>query len=78
MEGCNIVDSNELLTAKDISVVVRGIGRNPAGYISKVEQITYGVRITLSEPAWALAAGQPIVFYRQIRVVGGGFLRCSY
>lgn len=76
--NCNIVDSNELLTAKDVSVVVRGIGRNPAGYISKVEQIPYGVRITLSEPAWALAAGQPIVFYRQNRVVGGGFLRCSY
>ena len=76
--NCNIVDFNELLTAGDVSVVVRGIGRNPAGYIRKAEQTSYGVRITLSEPAWALAAGQPIVFYRQNRVIGGGFLRCSY
>lgn len=78
IEQCNIVDYNELLSADDVSVVVRGIGRNPAGYICKAEQMSYGVRIELSEPAWALAAGQPIVFYRQNRVIGGGFLRCSY
>ena len=78
VEQCNIVDYNELLTADDVSVVVRGIGRNPAGFMRSAERTSYGVRITLSEPAWALAAGQPIVFYRQNRVIGGGFLRSSY
>lgn len=75
---CNIVDYNELLSANDVSVVVRGIGRNPAGYIQFAERTDLGVRITLSDPAWALAVGQPIVFYRQDRVIGGGFLRRSY
>ena len=78
IEKCNIIDYNELIYAGDVSVVVRGIGRNPAGYIQSAERTDFGVRITLAEPAWALAAGQPIVFYRQNRVVGGGFLRCSY
>ena len=78
IEQCNIVDYNELLAADDVSVVVRGIGRNPAGFICSAEQTSYGVRIMLGEPAWALAAGQPIVFYRQNRVIGGGFLRRSY
>lgn len=78
IERCNIVDYSELLAANDVSVVVRGIGRNPAGFMRSAERTPYGVRITLSEPAWALAAGQPIVFYRQNRVIGGGFLRCSY
>ena len=78
IEQCNIVDYSELLAVNDVSVVVRGLGRNPAGFMCSAEQTSYGVRITLSEPAWALAAGQPIVFYRQNRVIGGGFLRCSY
>lgn len=78
IEQCNIVDYNELLSADDISVVVRGIGRNPAGYIQSAERADFGVRITLAEPAWALAVGQPIVLYRQGRVIGGGFLRDSY
>lgn len=78
IEQCNIIDYNELMSADNVSVVVRGIGRNPAGFMRSAEQTPYGVRITLSEPAWALAVGQPIVFYRQNRVIGGGFLRCSY
>ena len=78
IEQCNVVDYNELLNADDVTVVVRGIGRNPAGFMRSAERTSYGVRVTLSEPAWALAAGQPIVFYRQNRVIGGGFLRRSY
>lgn len=78
IEQCNVVDYNELLNADDVTVVVRGIGRNPAGFMHSAERTSYGVRVTLSEPAWALATGQPIVFYRQNRVIGGGFLRRSY
>lgn len=78
VDGCNMVNDNELLTADDVSVVVRGIGRNPEGYIRRVQPISGGYLIELSHPAWATAPGQPVVFYRQNRVIGGGFLRRSY
>lgn len=74
---CNVVDINEFVTSDDISVMVRGIGHNPEGYIRKVESSEGGFRIELENPAWAPAVGQPVVFYRQNRVIGGGFLSGS-
>ena len=76
--GCNIVSKDEFLQSKDVSVVIRGIGRNPEGYIRCVEEITSGYRITLEHPAWAPAVGQPVVFYRGDRVIGGGILERYY
>lgn len=78
IDECNIVDDNELLSSDDISVVVRGVGRNPEGYARLVEPTDYGYRITLHHSAWAAAVGQPVVLYRQNRVIGGGFLRNSF
>ena len=75
---CNIVSEDELLSAQDISVVVRGFGRNPEGYAKRVEPIDGGYRVTLDDPAYAPAAGQPVVFYRGNRVVGGGILERYY
>ena len=75
---CNIVSKEEFLQSKDISVVVRGIGRNPEGYIARVEEIGDRYRITLEDPAWAPAVGQPVVFYRADRVIGGGILESYY
>lgn len=72
--GCNIVDEDELLSADDISVIVRGIGRNPSGFARSIERTKSGYKISLSDPAWAPAVGQPLVFYRQNRVIGGGIV----
>ncbi|MFI3280451.1 MAG: tRNA-specific 2-thiouridylase [Rikenellaceae bacterium] len=74
---CNIVDKNELLESTDISVMIRGIGRNPEGYVAKIEEYGKGYNITLEHPAWACAAGQPVVLYRGQRVIGGGYLEWS-
>lgn len=76
LTGCNIVDKEEFIGSCDVSVVVRGIGRNPEGFIRRVEPIEGGFRVELENPAWAPAAGQPVVFYRQNRVIGGGFVEC--
>lgn len=75
---CNIVDVEEFECAEDVSVVIRGIGRNPQGYMRRAERINDGYRITLDDAAWAPAVGQPVVFYRQNRVLGGGILECYY
>lgn len=75
---CNIVDCDELLTSDDIRVVVRGIGRNPEGFARKITSTTDGYHITLDDPAWAVALGQPVVFYRDNRVLGGGIIKACY
>ena len=70
---CNIVDEKELLTAKDITVKIRGIGRNPQLPVS-VEATHCGYIVKTQDPAWAPAIGQPLVFYRNNWVIGGGIV----
>ena len=70
---CNIVDEEELLTAKDITVKIRGIGRNPQLPVS-VEATPSGYIVNTQDPAWAPAIGQPLVFYRNNWVIGGGIV----
>lgn len=78
IDNCNIININELLSADDIEVVIRGIGRNPASYARSIELTDTGVRVSLGSPAWAPAAGQPAVFYRGSRVIGGGIVEKYY
>ena len=70
---CNIVDEEELLSAKDITVKIRGIGRNPQLPVS-VEATHGGYIVKTQDPAWAPAVGQPLVFYRNNWVIGGGIV----
>ena len=72
--GCNIVDKEEFIASTDVSIVIRGIGRNPEGFLRKVEPTERGYRLLLDDAAWAPAVGQPVVFYRQNRVIGGGII----
>ena len=76
--ACNIVNEDELLSSPDVRVMVRGFGRNPEGFAKLIEPIEGGYRIVLDDPAWAPAAGQPVVFYRGNRVLGGGILERYY
>ncbi len=77
IDNCNIVDEQELLTSSDITVLVRGLGRNPEGFAEEISPIDGGYHISLSSPAWACAPGQPVVLYRGERVIGGGYLKSS-
>ncbi|MBP3432590.1 MAG: tRNA-specific 2-thiouridylase [Alistipes sp.] len=70
---CNIVFESELLTANDITVKIRGIGRNPEKPV-KIERSNDGYIVTTDDPAWAPAVGQPLVFYRKNLVIGGGIV----
>ena len=78
VRDCNIVDEEEFMTSDDIVTIIRGIGRNPEGFIQRLEKIDGGYHIHLDNPAWAPAAGQPVVFYRGNRVIGGGILSHYY
>ena len=71
--NCNIVSIEELLTAHDVTVKIRGIGRNPQLPVS-VDRCDGGFVVTTDDPAWAPALGQPLVFYRDNLVIGGGIV----
>lgn len=73
IDSCNIVDRDELLTSDDITIKIRGIGRNPLLPVT-VEATSEGYTITTNDAAWAVAKGQPLVFYRNNLVIGGGIV----
>lgn len=61
--------------ADEVRIMVRGIGRNPAGGCRLFTEPAGRLRVTLlEERAWAAMPGQPVVFYLDDRVVGGGVL----
>lgn len=66
-----VTDFNELQTP-GIRVKVMGIGLNPQGEVRMVEREGERLKIFLSDPAWAVAPGQPVAFYRGDRLLGGG------
>lgn len=64
----------EEIHSQDIEVKVRGIGLNPEGFTQLSFQPNQKLYVQLSSPAWAVAPGQPAVFYRKDRVIGGGIV----
>ncbi|MFI3315563.1 MAG: tRNA 2-thiouridine(34) synthase MnmA [Rikenellaceae bacterium] len=71
----SFVAIDEAIYSRELTVKVRGIGDNPTGYctIEILSKTQIFVRL-LSDKAWALTAGQPVVFYIGDRVVGGGYI----
>jgi tRNA-specific 2-thiouridylase len=73
IKDCNIVDKEELLSANDITIKIRGIGRNPEQSV-KISEWEDGYRVECNDAAWAPAKGQPMVIYRGNLVIGGGIV----
>lgn len=73
IDHCTIVNTEELLNADDITVKIRGIGRNPEAYVRVSPHLT-GYKVFVDGGAWAPAKGQPAVFYRNNLVIGGGIV----
>lgn len=72
------VSLDELFTEPCLEVKVRGVGENPSGYC-KVTQEGELMKVTLcDDTAWAVTKGQPVVFYVNERLIGGGIVeRCQ-
>jgi tRNA-specific 2-thiouridylase len=71
---CFFTDEAQVLNHSDIEVKVRGYGRNPEGF-GKVIRLNNGsYQVQLENPAWAMAPGQPVVFYRNNYLLGGGLM----
>jgi tRNA-uridine 2-sulfurtransferase len=67
-------DAEELNSSDSMQVLVRGFGLNPGGNcrVNRISTDLYNV--ILDEPAWAVAPGQPAVFYSGNRLLGGGII----
>ena len=65
------------LDASDVKVRVRGLGLNPQGFVRIEKLPDNNLLVQLSDPAWVVAPGQPVTFYRGDVVVGGGWLKAG-
>ena len=65
----------EEIGAENITVKVRGFGLNPEGFATLERLSDFSLRVCLSSPAWAVASGQPVAFYRNNLLIGGGIAR---
>ncbi len=72
IDSCRFTDVDEIANSQSITVMVRGLGLNPKGYAA-VTIDNNRAHIELSDDAWAVAPGQPVVLYIGNRVVGGGY-----
>ena len=70
------IDKKDIQSSK-LYVWVRGLGRNPEGFC-RVDVINDNqLKIILDNNAWAMATGQPVAFYIEDRLVGGGYVDCK-
>lgn len=76
IDNCRITNPDQLSSANDITIMIRGIGRNPERAV-KIESTDNGYRIICDDAAWAPALGQPLVLYRNNMVIGGGII-CGF
>lgn len=70
----SVRDADEFFSSDRMTVSVRGIGRNPEGFVNVRKD---GDRVAVEmagRGAWAVCKGQPAVFYIDDRVVGGGIV----
>ncbi|MEG1635683.1 MAG: tRNA 2-thiouridine(34) synthase MnmA [Rikenellaceae bacterium] len=76
VENYQFINRDEIAESGVLEVKVRGVGRNPVGYckVDFVDDKLLRVSL-LTSSAWAIANGQPAVFYIKERVVGGGYLK---
>ena len=60
------------LLADGVEIKIRGLGLNPRGNIRAERLSPDRLKVVLSEPAWAVAPGQPVAFYHEDILLGGG------
>lgn len=71
VKDLHFINQNEITPSTRLEVKVRGLGLNPEG-AGSLRFMGDRAKVTLEQPAWAMSPGQPVVFYIDNRLVGGG------
>lgn len=78
ISNLNLINQQLLKPNYEIHVNVRGFGLNPEKQALVTEINKNKLTLHLGEKAWAVAPGQPIVFYKNDVLLGGGIAEKSW
>jgi tRNA-specific 2-thiouridylase len=78
LSSLHLINPQVLRMNDEIDINVRGYGLNPKepAVVKKID--SKFIELELRQPAWAIAPGQPVVFYHQDMVIGGGIAEKSW
>ena len=74
----HFINSDNITEGLKVTVNIRGLGLNPLELATIKSIHNNSIEIELTSPAWAVAPGQPVVFYDNDIVLGGGIAENSW
>ncbi len=74
----HLIDKDDVKPGSEITVNVRGYGLNPKELAIVKEINSQEIIVSLKSAAWAVAPGQPVVFYKDDLLLGGSIAEKSW
>jgi len=78
LHSSHLINPDNLKDNSSVEICVRGYGLNPEEPAIVKRMDSGQIELELSKPAWAVAPGQPVVFYDQDILLGGGIAETSW
>ncbi|MCG8411741.1 MAG: tRNA 2-thiouridine(34) synthase MnmA, partial [Bacteroidales bacterium] len=72
VSNISLINPQDISLGDKVMINVRGLGLNPDEPALVTQMSSDFIELQLQKPAWAVAPGQPVVFYNDEIVLGGG------